>query len=74
MKLTVAHRSLKVIVDRIVMFLVRRNYHSLNMRRILVKSILADMPEIARKEIVASLIPPGKHIHGNPTKKGKQIA
>jgi len=61
-----------MIVDKIVMFLVRRNYHSLNMRRILVKSILADMPEIARKEIVTSLIPPGKHLHGNPVKREKQ--
>lgn len=56
-------------IDRIVIFLIRRYYTTINMRRILVKHIIADMPELAKKEIVASLLPAGSHCHKNPKKK-----
>lgn len=56
-------------INRIVIFIIRNYYKTLPSKRILVKHIIADLPEIARREIVESLLPAGTHCHRNPKKK-----
>jgi hypothetical protein len=56
----------KAMIDKLIMFYVLWRHRSIGAKRNLVKRILEDVPALVRTDIVAELLPPGKHVHSNP--------
>lgn len=58
-------------ISRLIIFVIKRYYRSINSRRILAQAIISDLPPVARNMVVESLLPAGKHIHTNPRPRAK---